>query len=290
VAPRSMPPADRRVKPVAGRGRRRVHSPYRILDDGGAAFAMGAIGGSVFHAYKGMKNSPRVRPVVHHCNGPSPTQLLMRVDARPLVSVLQGERLYGALQMVKLRAPLTGGTAARCLLAAPWLWFGAGAHRGPCAFSHASPLSDAGAAAGSFAVWGLVFSSFDCSLGYIRQRDDPWNAIGSGFLTGGVLAARAGLRASVQSAMVGGVLLALIEGLALTINKFTAEQYRPVRPELPAVATAPPSSTSLPPMKLPSLGGSAGGGAPLRKKESEFLPGTCARPSSRLWPRGCSCG
>jgi len=129
-------------------------------------------------------------------------------------------------------------------------------------------------------VWGLVFSSFDCSLGYVRQRDDPWNAIGSGFLTGGVLAARAGLRASVQSAMVGGVLLALIEGLALTINKFTAEQYRPVRPELPAVATAPPSSTSLPPMKLPSLGGSAGGGAPLRKKESEFLPGACTLPSA----------
>ena len=121
--------------------------------------------------------------------------------------------------------------------------------------------------AGSFAVWGLVFSSFDCSLGYIRQRDDPWNAIGSGFLTGGVLAARAGMRASFQSAMVGGVLLTLIEGLSITINKLTADQFKPVRPELPE--TPPPTSTQLPPVKLPPV--SSGGS---RKKDSEFLPGT----------------
>ena len=36
-------------------------SPWRILDDTGAAFAMGAIGGSVYHAIKGYTNSPEVR-------------------------------------------------------------------------------------------------------------------------------------------------------------------------------------------------------------------------------------
>merc|ERR1719321_1774595 len=45
---------------------------------------------------------------------------------------------------------------------------------------------------GNFAVWGGTFSSFDCTLQYIRRRDDHWNAIASGFLTGGVLASRAG--------------------------------------------------------------------------------------------------
>lgn len=35
-------------------------SPGRILDDVGGAFAMGAIGGAVWHSVKGAKNSPRV--------------------------------------------------------------------------------------------------------------------------------------------------------------------------------------------------------------------------------------
>mgnify|MGYP001574403158 CR=1 FL=1 len=43
---------------------------------------------------------------------------------------------------------------------------------------------------GSFAMWGGVFSSMDCLLIYYRQRDDPFNAIIAGFVTGGVLAIR----------------------------------------------------------------------------------------------------
>ena len=43
---------------------------------------------------------------------------------------------------------------------------------------------------GNFAVWGGLFSTFDCALKGIRQKEDPWNVIASGFLTGGVLAAR----------------------------------------------------------------------------------------------------
>jgi len=69
----------------------------------------------------------------------------------PASSPEQGDRLLGALSAVKTRAPITGG---------------------------------------SFAVWGGMFSSFDCSLAYIRQKEDPWNSIASGFLTGGVLTLR----------------------------------------------------------------------------------------------------
>ena len=43
---------------------------------------------------------------------------------------------------------------------------------------------------GNFAVWGGLFSTFDCCLMGIRGKEDPWNSIGSGAITGAVLAAR----------------------------------------------------------------------------------------------------
>ena len=50
-----------------------------------------------------------------------------------------------------------------------------------------------------------------------RLKEDPWNAITSGALTGGTLAARAGLAASFRSALLGGAILALIEGLGTNL-------------------------------------------------------------------------
>jgi hypothetical protein len=50
-------------------------------------------------------------------------------------------------------------------------------------------------------------------------QEDPWNAIMSGAATGGVLAARAGFKAAGRSAVVGGVILAAIEGLNLVIMR-----------------------------------------------------------------------
>lgn len=79
---------------------------------------------------------------------------------------------------------------------------------------------------GNFAVWGGSFSAFDCSLQYIRQRDDHWNAIASGFLTGGVLAARGGWKAASRNAVVGGVLLGIIEGVAALIMRKTSQTPR----------------------------------------------------------------
>ena len=35
-------------------------SPWRIVDDCGGAFSMGAIGGSLFHGIVGMRNAPKV--------------------------------------------------------------------------------------------------------------------------------------------------------------------------------------------------------------------------------------
>ena len=72
---------------------------------------------------------------------------------------------------------------------------------------------------GSFAIWGTLFSCFDCSFTYIRKKEDPWNAIMSGAATGGVLAARAGLKAAGKNAVIGGIILAAIEGLNIVVTR-----------------------------------------------------------------------
>lgn len=68
---------------------------------------------------------------------------------------------------------------------------------------------------GNFAVWGLLFSACDCTIAHIRRRDDAINAVASGAVTGGILAARAGWKAIGRNAAVGGVLLAAIEGVTM---------------------------------------------------------------------------
>ncbi|CAL4931568.1 unnamed protein product [Urochloa decumbens] len=100
---------------------------------------------------------------------------------------------------------------------------------------------------GSFAVWGCLFSTFDCAMVHARRKEDPWNSIAAGAATGGLLSLRRGLLATGRSAFFGGVLLALIEGAGIMVNGFYAEQpnyhgqYAPpvVVEELPAVADQP---------------------------------------------------
>lgn len=118
---------------------------------------MGCIGGFLWYAIKGARNSPK------------------------------GERWHGAMYLAKGRSPVLGG---------------------------------------AFAVWGGTFSTFDCSLQYLRQREDHWNAIASGFLTGGVLAARAGIKSASRNAVVGGVLLGIIEGVASLAPKMMQQTPR----------------------------------------------------------------
>ncbi|MQL99293.1 hypothetical protein Taro_032013 [Colocasia esculenta] len=92
-----------------------------------------------------------------------------------------GERLVGGAQAVRMNAPRVGG---------------------------------------SFAVWGGLFSAFDCSMVYARQKEDPWNSIVAGAATGGFLQMRQGLGPASRSALFGGVLLALIEGAGIMLNRF----------------------------------------------------------------------
>ena len=102
---------------------------------------------------------------------------------------------------------------------------------------------------GQFAVWGGIFACCDCSISSIRNKEDPWNSILSGAITGGVLAVRAGPQAMASSALVGGVLLALIEGMGIMITKWTAPQVPTADDYRKALeqqdATLPPQQASL---------------------------------------------
>lgn len=126
-----------------------------------------------------------------------------------------GERLLGGAQAVRMNAPRVGG---------------------------------------SFAVWGGLFSVFDCSMVYVRQKEDPWNSIFAGAATGGFLQMRHGMRAASRSAAFGGILLALIEGAGLMINRVLANMAQMPPPPLeqpmglPAGASLPglPAGIAIP--------------------------------------------
>jgi import inner membrane translocase subunit TIM17 len=153
--------------------------PWRIVDDVGGAFCMGAIGGGIWHAIKGARMAPA------------------------------GARLAGSLSAVSARSPVLGG---------------------------------------QFAVWGGLFACCDCTLTSIRQKEDPWNSIISGAATGGLLSARAGPKAMLPAAVVGGVLLALIEGLGIAFSRMMA-QPTPTKEDMLQAAradpTAPPTAGGL---------------------------------------------
>lgn len=97
---------------------------------------------------------------------------------------------------------------------------------------------------GSFAVWGALFSTFDCTLVAVRKKEDPWNSIAAGALTGGFLQLRTGPKSAARSAAFGGVLLAMIEGLGILLTRTTAPPPAPVM--MPEMGSAGPSAPGMP--------------------------------------------
>lgn len=132
-----------------------------------------------------------------------------------------GARLAGSLSAVQARAPVLGG---------------------------------------QFAIWGGIFACYDCTLTAVRQKEDPWNSIISGAATGGTLALRAGPQAAASAAAVGGVLLALIEGMGIMLGRMFAppspdqmiaeqQRYDPTAPPtqgglFPTPSLPPPAAAS----------------------------------------------
>lgn len=108
---------------------------------------------------------------------------------------------------------------------------------------------------GSFAVWGGLFSTFDCTLVALRKKEDPWNSIASGALTGGFLQLRTGMRSAAKSAAFGGVLLAMIEGVGILLTRMTAPPPAPVpmvdMPGPSPSSSKPPAESQLPAGGIP---------------------------------------
>lgn len=116
-------------------------SPYRIVEDCGTAFAMGAIGGGIFNTIKGFRNSPR------------------------------GERWQGTLTAIKQRTPISAGNFAAwgltfssfdCALIAlrgkedPWNSIGSGAAAGALLAARGGPKMAAQSAIFGGALLGLM--------------------------------------------------------------------------------------------------------------------------------------
>ena len=79
---------------------------------------------------------------------------------------------------------------------------------------------------GNFGIWGGMFSTYDCAVKGIRKKEDPYNSIIAGFLTGGSLAIRGGWRAARNGAIMCGIFLAVIEGVGIGIQRAFAENTR----------------------------------------------------------------
>ncbi|CAL5071867.1 unnamed protein product [Urochloa decumbens] len=133
---------------------------------------------------------------------------------------------------------------------------------------------------GSFAVWGGLFSTFDCAMVYARQKEDPWNSIVAGAATGGFLSMRQGAGAAGRSALMGGILLALIEGAGLMLNRVLANPPLPAEdPNLAAMGAGGfPGLPQLPPVVAPPEAASSSGvggwlGGMFGKKEEEKKAG-----------------
>eukprot|EP00826_Nyctotherus_ovalis_P061053 TRINITY_DN864_c0_g1_i1.p1 TRINITY_DN864_c0_g1~~TRINITY_DN864_c0_g1_i1.p1 ORF type:complete len:109 (-),score=40.03 TRINITY_DN864_c0_g1_i1:116-442(-) len=64
---------------------------------------------------------------------------------------------------------------------------------------------------GTFALWGFVFSTVDCTLTVARNKESILNSIISGGFTGALLASRGGLMSTMRNGLIGASILALIE-------------------------------------------------------------------------------
>lgn len=90
---------------------------------------------------------------------------------------------------------------------------------------------------GNFAVWGGLFSTFECILMKFtgNNKESAATSIASGALTGGVLAVRGGTSAVVTNAVVGALFLGLIEGCSATLQWYMLreQQMGSISPPIP---------------------------------------------------------
>lgn len=81
-------------------------------------------------------------------------------------------------------------------------------------------------------MWGGIFSCTDCMLISLRKKDDPYNAVVAGALTGGMLAIRGGLSVAFKQALAGGFILAMIEGVSIAFSAIQMRQQQEAMKEM----------------------------------------------------------
>lgn len=83
---------------------------------------------------------------------------------------------------------------------------------------------------GNFGVWGGLFSTYDCTVKAVRQKEDSWNAIIAGFMTGGSLAIRSGPKTAIGSGIMCGILLGCFEGVGVLVQRLMSDGNRQIAP------------------------------------------------------------
>merc|ERR1712228_15408 len=82
----------------------------------------------------------------------------------------------------------------------------------------------------AFAIWGFSFSLCDCTLIALRKKEDMYHSIIAGGVTGATLAARQGPAVAMVSGGIGALLLGLIEGGSMLMNRFGTDMLKPMSP------------------------------------------------------------
>lgn len=67
----------------------------------------------------------------------------------------------------------------------------------------------------NFALLGVMFSAFECNIESYRGKSDLFNGFISGFMTGGVLGLRAGLKPAIFGGIGFGLFSAVIESIMM---------------------------------------------------------------------------
>ena len=168
---------------------------------------MGAVGGTIWHSIKGARNSPRVRLDIFWTDKLAYRGSLAGLEepcwssgcnANPLS--LQGDRLIGAISAVKARAPVLGGNVrAGHVCVNAQLTCPRSSECGAACFRKLRMHDFERTALTSMLCVFYLRRTFDCAVKGYRQKEDAWNAITAGFLTGGCLAVRGKMPASRQA-------------------------------------------------------------------------------------------
>lgn len=74
-------------------------------------------------------------------------------------------------------------------------------------------------------MWGVTFSSVDCTLAAMRKKEDAWNSIMSGGITGALLTWRLGKATMIGSAVVGELSFLYSVFTHLTITRTTKATF-----------------------------------------------------------------